>query len=284
MSFKLDLHVHTESHGKTLINAGQLRQSFKNNNINGIAVTNFFDISHALWLKKKLQEFVIIIGQEIWTKEGHLLGLGLKERIADSQDVEDTIGLIHDQGGIAVAPHPFLFLGIGKKVKSLPLDAIEVYSGLIGATVLFNHKAKRLAEMMNVAQVASTDTTDPRLIGRSHTEVFVEEPDRILVAIRAGRVKLYKRPLPLPFVFILKNVLYFKNIEPCSLHATLCILCEKTMTTRLFRKKHKCLDCGSEQRSRISCCNGHFMCLGCILKRGQALAEERDLPVAESYK
>jgi len=284
MSFKLDLHVHTESHGKTYISADQLQQSLKHNGIDGIAVTNFFDISHAVWLKKKLQEFIVIIGQEIWTNDGHVIGLGLKERIADFQDAADTIGLIHDQGGLAVAPHPFLSLGVGEKAKSLPLDAIEVYSGLIGVTVVFNHKAKRLAEMMNVAQVASTDTTDPRFIGRSHTEVFVEEPDRILVAIRAGRVKLYKRPLPLPFVFILKNALYFKDIEPCSLHATHCILCEKTMTTRLFRKKHKCLDCGSEQRSRISCCDGHFMCLVCILKRGQALAEERGLPMAERYK
>ena len=284
MSFKLDLHVHTESHGKTLINAGQLRQSFRNNNINGIAVANFFDISHALWLKKKLQEFIVIIGQEIWTNDGHVIGLGLKERIADFQDAADTIGLIHDQGGLAVAPHPFLSLGVGEKAKSLPLDAIEVYSGLIGVTVLFNHKAKRLAEMMNVAQVASTDTTDPGLIGRSHTEVFVEEPDRILVAIRAGRVKLYKRPLPLPIIFILMNILNFTDFDPCSLHAVSCFFCEKSMSTRLFKKKHRCIDCGSEQLSRISCCNGHFLCVGCVVRRGQLVAKAKEMSMAEGRK
>jgi hypothetical protein len=115
MSFKLDLHVHTESHGKTYISADQLQQSLKHNGIDGIAVTNFFDISHAVWLKKKLQEFIVIIGQEIWTNDGHVIGLGLKERIADFQDAADTIGLIHDQGGLAVAPHPFLSLGHWKR-------------------------------------------------------------------------------------------------------------------------------------------------------------------------
>lgn len=284
MSFKLDLHVHTESHGKTLIDAEQLRQSFKNNGINGAAVTNFFDISHALWLKKKLQGYVIMIGQEIWTREGHILGLGLKERIDDSQAAADTISLIHDQGGIAVAPHPFLFLGVGEKAKTLPLDAIEAYNSLLGATIIFNHKAKRMAEMMNVTHVASTDTTDPRAVGWSHTEVLVEEPDSILKAIRVGKVRLYKQPLPLPIIFILKNILNFTDFEPCSIHAISCFFCEKSMSTRLFKKKHRCIDCGSEQWSRTSCCNGHFLCVGCVIGRGQAVAKAKRIAITERCK
>ncbi len=284
MSFKLDLHVHTESHGKTHMDVEQLRQSLANNGINGVAITNFFDISHALWLKRKIRDYVIIVGQEIWTKEGHILGLGLKERVEDSLSAADTIDLIHDQGGIAVAPHPFLFLGVGEKARTLPLDAIEVYSSLLGVTFIFNHKAKRIAEMMNVTHVASTDTTNPRVIGWSYTEVLVDEPDDILKAIQAGKVRLYKRPLPLPIVFILKNILNFTDFETCSLHAISCFFCEKSMSTRLFKKKHRCIDCGSEQRSRTSCCNGHFLCVKCVIRRGQAVAKVRGISIKERYK
>ena len=275
MSFKLDLHVHTESHGKTLINAGQLRQSFRNNNINGIAVANFFDISHALWLKKKLQEFIVIIGQEIWTNDGHVIGLGLKERIADFQDAADTIGLIHDQGGLAVAPHPFLFLGIGKGVVTLPFDAIEAYNGLLGPTIIFNYMAKRMAVKMNVSQIASTDTTNPLYIGHSYTNVLVEEPDQILRAVQLGKIKLRKRALPLPLVFIIKSIMKLPDLDTCSLHAVPCFICSKSMITGLFKEECCCFDCGKKQWSRVSCCNGHFLCEGCVLRYGQEMANPK---------
>jgi hypothetical protein len=281
MSFKLDLHVHTESHGKTYISVDQLQQSLKHNGIDGIAVTNFFDISHAVWLKEKLKEHIIIVGQEIWTTEGHIVGLGLKERIADSQDAADTIGLIHDQGGLAVAPHPFLFLGIGKGVVTLPFDAIEAYNGLLGPTIIFNYMAKRMAVKMNVSQIASTDTTNPLYIGHSYTNVLVEEPDQILRAVQLGKIKLRKRALPLPLVFIIKSIMKLPDLDTCSLHAVPCFICGKSMVTGLFKEECCCFDCGKKQWSRVSCCNGHFLCVGCVVRRGQLVAKAKEMSMIE---
>lgn len=267
MSIKLDLHIHTLSHGKTFIKHEELQQALNQNGIDGIAVTNFFDISHAAWLKKRLHNKIIIVGQEVWTKDGHIIGLGLREQIPDFISAEDAIGHIHDQGGIAVAPHPYLHLGIGQKAENIPIDAIEVYSGLIGRAVIFNHLAKRLAKKRNVPQVASTDTMDPKFIGQSYTNVLTDAPEGIFEAIKAGRVKLKRRAVPLPVVFILKNLLNFTNFETCSLHAVPCYICGKSMAVRMVKKIYICSDCGKEVLSRVVCCNGHFLCINCVSKR-----------------
>lgn len=283
MSLKLDLHVHSVSNGKTLISCDQLKNSLRKNDLHGVAITNFYDISHALLLKKQLKEFVIIVGQEIWTKDGHIIGLGLRKKIPDFQGAKETIDYIHEQGGIAVAPHPYLFnssLSLGKKVLSLPVDAIEVYNGLVGSFVIPNYLARRASEKMKVPQVASTDTTNAAVIGRTYTEVLVESPDHVLDAIRSGKVKLHKMALPIPYVFILKGLFNSSNIELCSSHAVPCLICGRSMTARIFKKKFNCLDCGKEEWSRLVCCsNEHFLCLECVAKRNLALSQEINISV-----
>lgn len=267
MSIKLDLHIHTQSHGKTLIDHDVLRHALNKNGIDGVAITNFFDISHAMWLKKKIKDKIIIVGQEVWTKEGHIIGIGLKEQLPDFINAEDAIDLIHNQGGIAVAPHPYIFLGVGEKAKRLSIDAVEVYSGLMGRTVVFNHLAVNLAKKLNLPSIASTDTTDPKFIGRSYTNVLTDNHENILETIKAGRVRLKRRAVPLPVAFILKNLLNFTNFEPCLLHAVPCYICGKSMAVRILKKRYNCFDCGREVMSRIACCNGHYLCITCIFKR-----------------
>lgn len=277
MSLKLELHFHSISNGEIHTNSDQLKKSLCQKGLHGIAITNFFDISHALLLKAQLKEFIVIVGQEVWSKDGHILGLGLKERIPDSLSAEDTIDRIHEQGGIAIAPHPFLlvFFCLGRKIMSLPIDAIETYNGLAGGLIIPNLLAKIMAKRLNVPQVASTDTTNASVLGQTYTEVLVENPDQILDAIRTGQVKLHRRALPLPLAFFLKNLFYLSNEEPCSVHAVPCLVCGKTMSIRMFKSRYTCIDCGKEDSSRIVCCtNRHFLCLECVIKRNLAFSRE----------
>ena len=267
MPIKLDLHIHSMSHGKIFINAAQLKNSLRQRNLDGVAITNFSDISHAIWLKKELQEYIIIIGQEIWTEKGHIIGLGLRERVPDFQSAEKTISDIHNQAGIAIAPHPYLFLGIGKEALALPIDAIESYNGLMGVSFFYNYLAMIDARRMNIPQVASTDTTNASFIGTSYTEVITENKKIILEAIATGKVKLHKRALPVPVSFIIKNILNFKDIEPCFLHAVPCFICYKSIIVKLFKRKFRCFVCGEIQWSRIVCCNGHYICKECLIRK-----------------
>jgi predicted metal-dependent phosphoesterase TrpH len=267
MPVKLDLHVHSESRGRVHISPKELKDCLRQKNMDGVAVTNFSNISHALWLKKNLSDYIIIVGQEMHTTAGHIVGLGIKERIDDFLSPAETIGRIHEQAGIAVAVHPYLPLGLGKKVVSLPLDAIEVYNAAMGILFPYNYLAGITARRLNIAQLSSTDTTNAMFVGHSYTEVMADSPASVLETIRLGRVRLFKRPMPFPFMFILKSFLNLRDIEPCSIHAMPCFVCGKSMTIRLFRKGFICLDCGRRELSRIACCNGHYFCIDCIIKR-----------------
>ncbi len=266
MSFKLDLHIHTELHKNVFINAGQLSDALKRSRLDGVAVTNFFGLSHALKLKDELKDYIIIVGQEIWTKQGHIIGLGLREKVADLQDAHKTIADIHKQGGIAVAAHPYLHLGVGGNARCFGFDAIESYNALLGDFIFYNYLAGRFARAKNIPALASSDISDPRLIGRSYTEVMADGPGRILEAICRGNIKLHRRAVHFPFKFCLKGFLGCRDMEPCSTHTFPCLVCGKSMVARLFKQKFTCLHCGRVEFSRIACCNGHYLCKECIIK------------------
>jgi predicted metal-dependent phosphoesterase TrpH len=76
----------------------------------------------------------VVVGEEISTLNGHLLGLYLEERVPPRLPALETIELIHAQGGLAVAAHPFHPIRgtvrghrtIAELVPDLPLDALEI--------------------------------------------------------------------------------------------------------------------------------------------------------------
>lgn len=272
--FKLDLHIHTQSFGQTVMTETAIRQALRTKGLAGIAVTNFFNISHALWLKARLSEFLIIVGQEIWSRDGHITALGLTSKVPDFQRVEDTLEAIHRQGGIAVAVHPYLHMGVGDKIKTLPFDAVEVYNAVIGGVRMYNFRAAWANKRLGLPGIASSDTTDPRCIGQSYTTVLTEKAEDVLPAITRGEVQLTRRPLPIPIGFILKNYLQYRDVDPCPFHASPCSLCGKSLTVRLVKKKFFCHDCGKEEISKIGCCNGHYLCRGCLVQRIQSRDEQ----------
>jgi predicted metal-dependent phosphoesterase TrpH len=79
----------------------------------------------------------VVIGEEVTTRQGHVLGLFLTRAVPADLDVEETIEAIHAQGGIAVPAHPFLRLGgargVGSSAAGLAWDAIETENGSPGA-------------------------------------------------------------------------------------------------------------------------------------------------------
>ena len=75
----------------------------------------------------------VVIGEEISTRNGHLLGLFLEERIPPGLTALATIERIHAQGGLAVVAHPCHPMNVRDRgvrclthlIGDLPLDGIE---------------------------------------------------------------------------------------------------------------------------------------------------------------
>ncbi|MCB0214442.1 MAG: PHP domain-containing protein, partial [Anaerolineae bacterium] len=103
----------------------------------------------------------VIIGQEVTTKEGDVVGLFVKSTLPTYDTALEAIEAIHAQGGLAVSVHPFSRLstfnnmkGLGSKIFTLPLDAVEVRNGFPGnilsnpiSTILNRRRGQHLAEL-----------------------------------------------------------------------------------------------------------------------------------------
>jgi predicted metal-dependent phosphoesterase TrpH len=75
----------------------------------------------------------VIVGEEITSAGGHIIGLFLRERIPPGLSVEDTARAIKDQGGLVLAPHPFAMLCDNSLHERLELlrpwvDAVEIFN------------------------------------------------------------------------------------------------------------------------------------------------------------
>ena len=88
----------------------------------------------------------VVIGEEISSAGGHVAGLFLKSAVPPGLSVAATIAAIHEQGGLAVAVHPFYRLGgargVGPAAAGLAWDAIEVENASPG-TMLANRRARQ---------------------------------------------------------------------------------------------------------------------------------------------
>ncbi|HLC98788.1 MAG TPA: hypothetical protein VJC00_02155 [Candidatus Nanoarchaeia archaeon] len=83
-------------------------------------------------LKVKDKGF-IIAGQEVSSREGHVLAWGIDEVIKAGMSAGDTVDAIQSAGGMAIIPHVHSRLGIGEKnlIKIIgKIDGIELSVGL----------------------------------------------------------------------------------------------------------------------------------------------------------
>lgn len=107
---KADLHMHsTYSDGCGTIEE-ILAHVQNNTDLNVIAITDHDVIEGSLrardlWAKSSYR-FDFVVGEEVTTTEGHLLGLFLEKRIPEGLSMERSIDLIHEQNGLAIVAHP----------------------------------------------------------------------------------------------------------------------------------------------------------------------------------
>lgn len=151
--------------------------------LHAIAITDHDTIEGALLARDYAAELenapLVIVGEEVSTLDGHVLGLFLTEHVSPGLPAAATVEAIHAQGGVAVAAHPFWrperpdrnghrIHGVGWKATDTPFDAIEVENATPGF-YLFNQMAHRMQEECGLAGVGSSDAHILEAIGRAQT-------------------------------------------------------------------------------------------------------------------
>ena len=132
-ALKTIIHVHTDYSHDSNWSCEQLVEAAQRTGVHRVAITDHNLITGALQART-LAGPRIIVGEEISTTDGHIIGLFLEERVPPGLSGEQTARLIRAQGGLVLAPHPFATLcedSLGRAAleRLLPwLDAIEIYN------------------------------------------------------------------------------------------------------------------------------------------------------------
>lgn len=137
---RLETHCHTKYSKDSMLPFSLLYLKCRVCHINWIAITEHNNVLGAMEFKKycakKKNRVHVIVGSEIMTSEGEVIGLFLKEEIPSGLSCKETIHLIHKQGGIVYVPHPY----DEKRAKTVlhedcirdnasDIDCIECYNG-----------------------------------------------------------------------------------------------------------------------------------------------------------
>jgi predicted metal-dependent phosphoesterase TrpH len=187
---RADLHIHTHHSGDNEQNLEDIFVSAKRLGLDVIGITDHNTLKGGTEAKAQAPPGLIVIpAVEVTSEDGHILAYNVSEDIPRGRSVAETIALIHQAGGIAVAAHPYrMWSGLGSKViLRNRFDAIEAINGR--NTIDSNRKAIALAERAHLPVVAGSDAHRPEKIGEGLT-IFPDDcrtVDDLIKAILEGR-------------------------------------------------------------------------------------------------
>jgi hypothetical protein len=208
--YRGDCHVHSVHSHAGELTPDQLAAAAREAGLDFIATTehNTSD-AHGLWAVHTGDDLLVILGQEVVTRTGHWLALGIgpgqvvdwRYRVRD-----DTIGRqldhVHQAGGLCVAAHPHAPYISGQFMYPYyGFDAVEVWNGLWTSDRPWNADneaalaewGRSLAADIHARRwrpaIGNSDTHLEGQMGTPHNVVLAEQlsTDAVLAGIRAGR-------------------------------------------------------------------------------------------------
>jgi predicted metal-dependent phosphoesterase TrpH len=174
MSYKIDLHTHSVASPDGGISREQYKRAMHEGILDYVAVTDHNTISFARMLREEFGERVII-GEEIMTTAGEIVGLYLDEVVPPGLSPLETVKQIKDQGGLVYIPHPFETIRKGLRAMVIDelidhIDIIEVYNGRAFIQDQ-SEQAVVWARMHQKIAAASSDAHGLKGLGKTYTVI-----------------------------------------------------------------------------------------------------------------
>ena len=190
---RADLHIHSVYSGDSMSRLEHIVERCNETGINCIAITDHNTIAGALEMQK-IAPFKVIVGEEIHTASGEVIGYYLTQEIPKRLPIEETVRRIKEQGGLVGVPHPFDRLrGSAIHARALEdtlpdVDIIEVFNA---RSILHrsNVKAEKFAKEHNLIASAGSDAHTLNEIGSAYIEMpDFDNKEEFLAALSKGKV------------------------------------------------------------------------------------------------
>ncbi len=171
MSIKIDLHNHSVASHDGGVSLLRYKEVLAAGTLDLIAITDHGRIDMAQEIKAKIGE-KIIVGEEIKSKSGDIIGLYLNEPINSGLSLTETVRKIKDQKGLVYIPHPLETRRKGLSRVDLEsikddIDIIEIFNA---RSISSNaEKILNFARENNIPTAAGSDSHCSAELGRTYT-------------------------------------------------------------------------------------------------------------------
>ena len=190
---KADLHLHTCYSPDSNSSLESIIKRCQKLGIGCVAITDHNTIEGALRMKE-IAPFPVIIGEEVMSSSGEIIGYFLKQSIPKGLPPSEVVARIKDQGGLVCHPHPFD--GFGRyPLKSddresliSQIDIIEIFNAR-SIRNSFSKQARLYAEKNCFLRSAGSDAHSTREVGNAYVEMpEFDGLDEFKIALSKGQI------------------------------------------------------------------------------------------------
>lgn len=191
---KCDLHIHSRYSFDSMANPRRIVDIAIKRGIQCVAIADHGNINGSIqansYARLNNLPILIIISEEVKSKQGDILALNIKESIPDHLAAEEVLDRIKRQGGLAIVAHPFgLWCGFKGNLENY-LDQIDGIEILNASVFKGNTIARDFAKKHNLAFTAGSDAHFANhFIGKTWLELPLEyspnlTADQVIAAIK----------------------------------------------------------------------------------------------------
>lgn len=190
--YYFDFHIHSKYSFDSILSPEKIIKTSIKRKLNGVCVCDHGTIKGGLYSKKnEPDDFIVIIGSEVHTEYGDIIGLFLSSEIT-SNNFNVVADDIESQDGIIVLPHPFRNKLDTNKIPIDIINRIKIIEGYNSRTNnAGNQKAQELALNYHKPMVGGSDAHFSEEIGLSKT-IFkdISEEDEIRKLLIKGHTTI----------------------------------------------------------------------------------------------
>jgi predicted metal-dependent phosphoesterase TrpH len=190
---RIDMHVHTTASFDGQIEPASLVELVPDAGLDAVAITDHNSLEGALELVALDPPFQVVVGEEVSSAEGDIIGLFVSETVPPGLSAAETVARLRAQGAVVAAAHPFDVF----RSSALGTEAMEAIAEEIDAVEALNarnlrrrdgEEAFEWAEARGLPVVGGSDAHAPRELGRVWTSIpAFSDADSLRAALADAR-------------------------------------------------------------------------------------------------